>query len=142
LTRNRDKKRLNLVCKEFAFVCTPLLYRHMAISIKTLNDDLAPMLSRPETHSGLMHVRILSIGGGVNRTGNYEIPPHDRSALRHLLSAIPEKVLTKFRYVHIVTLAGLQSVRLSLIFFTAFGLVKMILAVIRSTAYCFEHNDA
>jgi hypothetical protein len=98
----RDKKSLILVCKEFAFVCTPFLYKHMAVSIKTMNNALAPVLWN---HRGLVHIRTLSVGGGVNRTGNFHIPTHDRIALRRILSAIPENVLTKFRYCYSVASA-------------------------------------
>jgi hypothetical protein len=56
MTMNRDKKNFILVCKEFAIVGTPLLYKHMTVSIEALNDEFASTLSNLENHCGLEHV--------------------------------------------------------------------------------------
>jgi hypothetical protein len=96
---NRDKKNVILVCKEFAIVGTPVLYRHMALSIEALTEGFASLLSRPENYRGLADIRTLRIGGGTNGAEFFHPSGCDFSALCRLLSAIPENALEQFRYV-------------------------------------------
>jgi hypothetical protein len=97
LTTNLDKKSVCLVCKEMAFVTTPLLYRNMVIHTDCLNEDLESTLLDPGAHRGLIHTRTLRVNT------EYSDEYFDRlernaiiTALCALLKAIPENALTRF----------------------------------------------
>jgi hypothetical protein len=140
MTMNRDKKNFILVCKEFAIVGTPLLYKHMTVSIEALNDEFASTLSNSENHCGLEHVRTLCIGGGINDTESFHPSARNIEALCAFLSAIPEDILESFRYVECVSVSHPKKPLLTVS--TVLGNSKMISSVTGFSIYSSEHNTA
>jgi len=136
---NRDKKSLCLVCRELCIVGTPLLYKHMAVPIEALNDNFASTLSQPENHRGLSHVRTLCIGGGTNAAQRFHPSARDISVLCCLLSAIPQNILARFRYVGCVSSRKFPTTTL-LTLFAACGLSRTILGVTQHLTYFARHN--
>jgi hypothetical protein len=142
LTTHRDKRSFILVCKETSIVGTPLLYKHMAVPVKALDEDFESTLSVPQNHLGLAHIRTLCVGGGINDAEYFHWSARDISALHCLLSALQENVLERFRYMRSASSAREQSMRPVLTFSKAFRHARMIFGVALSITYFIKHNAA